>query len=65
MLASPIESELMRGDLKAGVRKFSRPDFIPSIDQNIKHPAAFLTDEMLMALYQRIEVLRPPDHQHL
>lgn len=65
MLAGAVESELMRGDLEAGVWEFSRSNFIPGVHQNVKHPAAFLADKMLMPLYQGIEMLRPADHQYL
>ena len=55
----------MRGDLEACVWKFSRLNFIPGINQNVKHAAAFLTDEMLMAGHKWIETLRPAQHQYL
>jgi hypothetical protein len=65
MLARAIESELMRGDLEARVWKLGGLNFVPAIHQNVKHPAAFLADEMLMPFYQRVEMLRPADHQYL
>ena len=64
-LAGAVESELMRGDLEAGVWEFSRSNLIPGVHQNVKHPAAFLADKMLMPLYQGIEMLRAADHQYL
>jgi len=55
----------MRGDLEACVWKFGRLNFISRVDQNIKHAAAFLTDKMLMAGHEWIEMLRPAQHQYL
>ena len=47
------------------MRKPCRRDLVFGVDQNIEHPAALFTDEMLMALDERIETLRPPQHQYL
>ena len=47
------------------VRQSSRRNIVLRVDQNIEYPAAFFTDEMLMALDERIEMLRAPQHQHL
>lgn len=55
----------MRSHLEACVWKFSGLDFISGIHQNVKDAAAFLADKMLMARHERIEMLRPADHQYL
>ena len=65
MLTGTIESGLMRSDLEPRVRQSSRRNIVLLVDQNIEHPAALFTDEMLMALDERIEMLRPSEHQHL
>lgn len=65
MLAGAIESGLMGGDLESSVRQSSRRNIVLGVDQNIKYPAALFTDEMLMALDERIEMLRASEHQHL
>lgn len=65
MLAGAIESGLMGGDLESSVRQSSRRNIVFGIDQNIEYPAALFTDEMLMALDERIEMLRASEHQHL
>jgi len=59
MLAGAIESGLMGRDLESSVRKSSRPNLVLRVDQDIEYPAALFTDEMLMALDERIEMLRP------
>ena len=65
MLAGTIESGLMGGDLESSVRQSSRRNIVLGVDQNIEYPAALFTDEMLMALGERIEMLRASKHQHL
>ena len=65
MLAGAIESGLMGGDLESSVRQSSRRNIVLGVDQNIEYPAALFTDEMLMALGERIEMLRAAKHQHL
>ena len=65
MFAGTVESGLMGGDLESPVRQSSRRNVVLRIDQNIEYTAALFTDEMLMALDQRIEMLRASQHQHL
>ena len=65
MLAGAIESGLMGGDLESSVRQSSRRNIVLGVDQNIEYPAALFTDEMLMPLDERIEMLRASKHQHL
>jgi len=65
MLAGTIESGLMGRNLESSVRQSSRRDIVLRVDQNIEYPAALFTDEMLMALDERIEMLRASEHQHL
>ena len=55
----------MRSHLEARVRKPGRRDLVFAVDQNIEHLAALFTDEVLMALDERIETLRTPQHQYL
>ena len=64
MPAGAIESGLMGSDLESAVRS-SRRNIVLRVHQNIEHPATLFTDEMLMALNQRIEMLRASQHQHL
>ena len=64
MLAGAIESGLMGGNLESWVRQSSRRNIVLGVDQNIEYPAALFTDEMLMALDERIEMLRASEHQH-
>ena len=64
-LAGAIESGLMRSDLEPCVRQSSRRNIVLQVDQNIEHPAALFTDEMLMALDEGIEMLRASEHQYL
>jgi hypothetical protein len=52
-------------DFESPVRKSSRLDLVLRIDQNVIYLAALFTDKMLVALDQRIEMLRAPEHQHL
>lgn len=65
MLAGAIESGLIGGNFESSVRQSSRRNIVLSVDQNIEYPAALFTDEMLMALDERIEMLRASEHQHL
>jgi hypothetical protein len=65
MLAGTIESGLMGRDLESSVRQSSRRNVVLRVDQNIEYPAALFTDEMLMALDQRVEMLRAPQHENL
>jgi hypothetical protein len=65
MLAGTIESGLMGRNLESSVRQSSRRDIVLRVDQNIEYPTALFTDEMLMALDERIEMLRASEHQHL
>jgi hypothetical protein len=65
MFTGAIESGLMGRDLESSVRKSSRPNLVFCVDQDIEYPAALFTDEMLMALDERIEMLRASQHQHL
>src|SRR4029453_13335543 len=65
MLAGTIESGLMGGNLESSVRQSSRRNIVFGVDQNIEYPAALFTDEMLMALDERIEMLRASEHQHV
>src|SRR5215475_6170226 len=55
----------MRSDLEPRVRQSSRRNIVLLVDQNIEHAAALITDEMLMALDERIEMLRASEYQHL
>jgi hypothetical protein len=55
----------MRSNLESCVRKSSGSNLVLRVDQNIEDPAALFTDEMLMALDERIEMLRASQHQHL
>src|SRR5262245_64811748 len=64
MLTGPIESGLMRSDLEPCVRPSSPRNIVLLVDQNIEHPAALFTDEMLMALEEGIEMLGASKHQH-
>jgi len=64
-LADTVESELVRGHSEAFVGEFRRRDLSLMIDHHIENPIAVLTDEMLVAPNQRIEMLRPAEHQHL
>src|SRR5215813_12886388 len=54
----------MRSDLEPCVRQSSQRDIGLLVDQNIEHPAALFTDEMLMALDEWIEMLGASEHQH-
>src|SRR5262244_2187278 len=65
MLTGTIESGLMRSDLEPRVRQSSRRNIVLLVDQNIEHPAALFTDEMLMALDEWIEMLGASEHQYL
>ena len=65
MLAGTIESGLMGSDLESAVRKSSWPNIVLGVDQNIEDPAAFFTNEMLVALDQRVEMLRASQHENL
>ena len=65
VLADTVESELVRRHSEAFVGEFSRRDLSLVIDHHIKDPIAALADEMLVASNQRIEMLRPAEHQHL
>jgi hypothetical protein len=60
-----VEGKLMRGDFKALVRQFDGRDLSLMIDQDIVHAVALLANKMLVALDQRIEVLRTTAHQDL
>jgi hypothetical protein len=62
MLACAVKRDLMGGNLESWVRKFSRANLVPRVDQNIEHSTALFADEMLMALDQRIEMLRASEH---
>ena len=64
-LAGTIESGLMRSDLEPRVRQSSRRNIVLLVDQNIEHAAALITDEMLMALDEWIEMLGASEHQYL
>lgn len=65
MSASAVESQLMRGNLKTLVGKFSRFQFTLAIEQDIENAVAQLTDKMLVTRHQRVEMLRSPEHEHL
>lgn len=65
MLAGAIESGLIGGNFESSVRQSSRRNIVLGVDPNIEYPAALFTDEMLMALDERIEMLRASEHQHL
>jgi hypothetical protein len=63
--AGTVEGELMRSNLESCVGKSSWPNVVLRVNQNIEYPAALFTDEMLVTLDERIEMLRAPQHQHL
>jgi len=65
LLAHAVKGQLMRSDLKAGMRQFHRPDLRFRIDQDIENLPARLANKMLMALSQRVETLRSAVHQYL
>ena len=65
VLADTVESELVRGHSEAFVMEFGRRDLSLVIDHHVEDPIAALADEMLVASNQRIEMLRPAEHQHL
>ena len=65
MLAGAIEGGLMGRDLKSPVRKSSRLNLVLRVDQNIVDLTALFADKMLVALDQRVEMLRAPQHEHL
>jgi hypothetical protein len=65
MLADTVECELMRGHSEAFVRELGRRDLSLTIDHHVENPIAVLTDEMLVARNQRIEMLRSAEDQHL
>jgi len=65
MFAGAVEGKLMRGYLEALVRQFDGLDLSLIIDQDIVHAIAALANKMLVALDQRIEVLRTTAHQDL
>ena len=55
----------MRADPEARVGKLGRGDFTLGIHQHVQDAPALLADKMLMAAYERIEMLRPTGHQDL
>lgn len=55
----------MGRNFKSPVRKSSRLDLVLGIHQNIVHLAALFANKMLVALDQRIEMLRASQHQDL
>jgi hypothetical protein len=55
----------MGRDFESPVRKSSRLDLVLRVDQNIIYLAALFADKMLVALDQRVEMLRASQHQHL
>jgi hypothetical protein len=55
----------MGGDLESPVRKSSRLDLVLRVDQNVVYLPALFADKMLVALDQGVEMLHPPQHQHL
>jgi hypothetical protein len=65
VLAGAIESKLMGGHLKPGVRKLYRFNFILLFDQDVVYAIAPFADEVLMSVRQRIETLQSPLGQHL
>jgi len=65
VLADTVECELVRGHSEAFVGEFGRRDLSLMIDHHVENPIAVLTDEMLVAPNQRIEMLCPAEHQHL
>jgi hypothetical protein len=65
MFAGAVEGGLMGGDLESPVRQSSRLDLVLRVDQNIVYLPALFADKMLVGLDQRVEMLRPPQHQHL
>ena len=65
MLADTVERELVRGHFESIVGELDRLEFPLLIDHDIEHAVAALANKMLMAREQRIEMLRPPEHQDL
>ena len=47
------------------MRQLGRFDLSLLIDHHVEYAIAALANEMLVALQQRIEMLRPVEHQHL
>ena len=64
MFAGTIESGLMGRNFESPVRQSSRRDIVLRVNQDIEYAAVLFTDEMLMPLDERIEML-PAKHQHL
>jgi hypothetical protein len=58
MLAGTIEGGLMGRDLKSPARKSIRFNLVLRVHQNIVYLAALFADKMLVALDQRVEMLR-------
>lgn len=65
VFAQAVKSELVRGYFETFVRQLGRFDLFVTVDQHIENAVATLADEVLMTLNQRIEMLRPAEHQHL
>ena len=65
VLADTVKGRVVRGDGEARFGKLCQPDLWLVFDQHVEDSIADFADEMLMALYQRIEMLRPAEHQHL
>ena len=55
----------MRSHFESFIGQLDRCYFFLRIDQHIEYPGAALANEMLVALDQRIEMLRAADHQDL
>src|ERR671915_142257 len=60
-----IERELVGSYLKALMRQFGGLDLFLIFDPDIVNTIAFFANEMLVALHERIEMLRPSSHQYL
>src|SRR5918996_1198417 len=65
VLTRAVEGELMRRNLEPCVRKSSRLNLVLRVHQNVEHLTTFFADEVLVALDQRIEMLRASQHQDL
>lgn len=65
MLADTIKRELVGSYFESFVGELDRLDLFLLIDHDIEHAVTALANKMLMARDQRIEMLRPPEDQHL
>jgi len=65
VLAHTVKGQLVRSHFEAFVGQLERLDFFLAVEQDVVDPVAGFADKMLMALDQRIEVLRAPAHEHL